>query len=115
MPQTTNAQHTDTSRLLEGLTPPQQAAVTHVDGPLLVIAGPGSGKTRTITHRIAHLILEVGIPPWNVLALTFTNKAAAEMRERAARLLSEKQARAIWSTLQASQRLGVTSGTLEHR
>jgi DNA helicase-2/ATP-dependent DNA helicase PcrA len=80
--------------LLKGLTEPQTAAATHVDGPLLVLAGPGSGKTRVITRRIAYLVQGVGIPPWNVLAITFTNKAAGEMRDRVAGLLTERQARA---------------------
>jgi ATP-dependent DNA helicase UvrD/PcrA len=85
----------DTDPLLDNLTPPQRQAVTHVDGPLLVIAGPGSGKTRVITRRVAHLITRVGIPPWQVLAITFTNKAAGEMHQRTAELLSERQARAL--------------------
>ncbi len=81
--------------LLEGLTEPQVQAVTHTDGPLLVLAGPGSGKTRVITRRAAHLVLRSGIPPWNVLCITFTNKAAGEMRDRMGQLLSERQARAM--------------------
>ncbi len=86
---------TRTDSLLEGLTEPQAQAVTHADGPLLVLAGPGSGKTRVITRRAAHLVLRTGIPPWNVLCITFTNKAAGEMRDRVAQLVSERQARAM--------------------
>ena len=81
--------------LLDDLTEPQRQAVTHVDGPLLVLAGPGSGKTRVITRRVAHLVTRVGIPPWQVLAITFTNKAAGEMHQRTAELVSEAQARAL--------------------
>jgi DNA helicase-2/ATP-dependent DNA helicase PcrA len=77
--------------LLSGLNSEQREAVTHAGGPLLILAGAGSGKTRTLIHRVAWLICEQGIAPWQVLAVTFTNKAAGEMRERLAKILPDSE------------------------
>lgn len=82
--------------ILEGLNPEQKEAVKHFKGPLLILAGAGSGKTRVLTHRIAYLISVHNVNPWNILAVTFTNKAAGEMRERVDTIVSGKNPKDIW-------------------
>ena len=79
-----------TFSLIDHLNPPQREAVLHTEGPLLIFAGAGSGKTRVLTHRIAHLIQNCGLSPWSLFAVTFTNKAAGEMKGRIGKLLSSR-------------------------
>ncbi|WP_055585849.1 DNA helicase PcrA [Peterkaempfera griseoplana] len=108
----------DPVQLLDGMNPQQREAVVHSGSPLLIVAGAGSGKTRVLTHRIAHLLAARGVRPGEILAITFTNKAAGEMRERVEHLVGP-QAKAMWvSTFHSacvrilrreSKRLGFTS------
>ena len=84
------------STILEGLNSEQKAAVSCVDGPVLIVAGAGSGKTRVLTSRIAYILEQQDLDPSRILALTFTKKAASEMKERIALMVGERKARRLY-------------------
>lgn len=84
-------QSIDIHEAVARLNPPQRQAVEAVDGPLLIMAGAGSGKTRVLTHRIAYLIATRKTAPWGILAITFTNKAAREMQDRVSKLIYHRE------------------------
>ena len=91
-----------TTAILQSLNPAQQEAVLHTEGPVLIFAGAGSGKTRILTHRVAFLIRDKSVPPWNIMAVTFTNKAAAEMKDRVIGLLGKRGERVWISTFHSA-------------
>ena len=84
-----------TPSYLDSFNPAQRQAVEYCDGPALVIAGAGSGKTRVLTYKIAYL-MQQGYHPWSILALTFTNKAAGEMKSRISQIVGDDYARRLW-------------------
>ncbi|NIR50674.1 UvrD-helicase domain-containing protein, partial [candidate division KSB1 bacterium] len=104
--------------IFSGLNPQQREAVQNTDSALIIVAGPGTGKTRTLSHRIAYLIDQVGVSPESILAITFTNKAAREMNDRLSKLLSPQQSKGIcvqtfhafgmWLLRQEGERFGLT-------
>ncbi|MGB9377782.1 MAG: DNA helicase PcrA [Mycobacteriales bacterium] len=103
----------DPATLLEGLNPPQRRAVEHQGSPLLIVAGAGSGKTRVLTARVAHLLANRGAQPGEVLAITFTNKAAGEMKERVAALVGPR-ARSMWVSTFHSMCVRILRAEVKH-